>query len=307
MQPDLLPAMVIFVRVVELDGFSAAAREMNLSKSAVSKQVSRLEDRLGVRLLNRTTRKLSLTEAGETYFEGCRRVLDEAELADLAVSRLAEEPRGQLKVNASMSFGIAHLAPALGIFLANYPELSVNLSLEDRVIDLVEEGYDLALRIGALDDSSLVARRICAMRSVICASPAYIEKHGAPEHPDDLVNHSCINYTYTRDPGVWLFKKGDETRRIRTSARLSINNGDAIMQAAQSGLGICVEPTFIAGEALRQGKLVRLLPDWELGVDYAMYAVYPARRNLPPKVRVFVDFLINHFGPNPYWDEGIVK
>ena len=305
MQPDLLPAMVIFVRVVEMEGFSAAAREMNLSKSAVSKQISRLEDRLGVRLLNRTTRKLSLTEAGATYFEGCRRVLDEAESADLAVSRLVEAPRGQLKINAPMSFGTTHLAPNLGKFLADYPELNIKLTLEDRMVDLVEEGYDLAIRIGHLDDSSLVARRICTMRSVVSAAPAYLAAHGTPARPEDLESHRCLIYSYGRESGSWTFHRDEEVRRVRTTGQLSINHGDAIREAALAGLGICIEPTFIVGEDLRAGRMIQLFPDWHLGADFAMYAVYPARRNLPPKVRVFIDFLIAHFGPDPYWDEAL--
>ncbi|MBT6118686.1 MAG: LysR family transcriptional regulator, partial [Rhodospirillaceae bacterium] len=194
---DHLAGMAVFAKVVEARSFTAAAEQLGLSKSAVSKQISRLEDRLGIRLLNRTTRRLSLTEAGAAYYERCARIVAEAEAADLAITHLQSEPRGVLQVNAPMSFGIAHVAPAIPDFLERYPELRVDMTLNDRVVDLVDEGFDVAIRIGALADSSLIARRLAESRMVAVAAPGYLQRHGAPDRPEDLERHNCLSYSYT--------------------------------------------------------------------------------------------------------------
>ena len=300
-----LSAMAVFARVVEAGSFSAAARELALSKSAVSKQVARLEDRLGVRLLNRTTRRLSLTEAGAAFYEGCRQMLGEAEAAEAAVSHLAAAPRGTLRVNAPMSFGVLHVAPALPDFLERYPELAVEMALNDRVVDLVEEGFDVGVRIGALHDSSLIARRLAPARRLPCAAPSYVARAGAPEQPEDLREHACLLYSYQATGREWRFRGPEGERRVTVSGRLETNNGDALRAAALSGAGVALLPSFIIGDDLRQGRLRRLLPGWEGSEPTAVHAVYPARTNLSPKVRVFVDFLAERFGPEPYWDEGL--
>ncbi|WP_119168956.1 LysR family transcriptional regulator [Algihabitans albus] len=306
MRLEDVTAMVVFARVVDLGGFSAAAQALGLSKSAVSKQISKLEDRLGTRLLNRTTRQLSLTEAGAAFFERCQRVEAEALAAEEAVTHLAEAPRGLLKVNSALSFGVRHIAPALPAFLAMCPELEVDLSLNDRPVDLVEEGYDLAIRIGKLDDSSLVARRLAPMRRFLFAAPDYLARAGRPEHPNDLKQHDCLLYAYQTSDQTWSFKAatGEAERdvKVRISGRLRINNGDAILEACIAGQGIALLPSFICSDALTEGAVERLLPDWADGTPGGVHAVFPASRNLSPKVRVFVDFLLSRFGSEPYWD-----
>jgi DNA-binding transcriptional LysR family regulator len=302
---DDLSAMAVFARVVEMESFSGAARDLGLSKSAVSKRVAHLEDRMGLRLLNRTTRRLSLTEAGAAFYEGCRRVVAEAEAAERAVTRLASAPRGRLKVNAPMSFGVRHLAPALPDFMARYPELAVDLALNDRVVDLVEEGFDVGLRIVKLADSSLIARRLAPNRLVLCAAPSYLQAHGAPRSIDELKDHACLLYSYQTAGDVWRLGGPGGERRLAVAGRLRINNGDALLAAALGGLGVALLPCFICGEDVRAERLIHVLPEWSEPADTAITAVYPASRNLSPKVRVFVDFLAERFGGTPYWDEGL--
>jgi len=300
-----LDAMVVFARVVEAESFSGAARTVGLSKSAVSKQISRLEDRLGLRLLNRTTRRLSLTEAGAAFYQGCQRVVAEAEAAELAVTHLASAPRGRLRVSAPMSFGVRHVSPALPEFLRRYPELAVDLTLNDRIVDLVEEGFDVGLRIAPLADSSLVARRLAPSRAILAAAPAYLEARGVPRTLGELEGHTCLIYSYQVTGEAWRLAGPAGERRLKVSGPLRVNNGDAILAAALGGLGIALLPCFISGEDLRAGRLVRVLPEWEAPPDSAVSAVYPAARHLSPKVRSFVDFLAERFGGTPYWDQGV--
>lgn len=302
---ESLDVMAIFARVVEAEGFSAAARELGLSKSAVSKQIARLEDRMGVRLLNRTTRRLSLTEAGETFYQGCRRVVAEAAAAQEAVGHLADRPRGRLAVSAPMSFGVRHLAPILPAFMARFPEVTVDLQLDDRRVDVVEEGFDVALRIGGLSGQSLVARRLAPLCRALVAAPSYLDAHGRLRTVDDLRGHQCLLYSYQESGATWRFAVGGGTREVRVQGRLRVNNGDALLAACVAGLGVALLPTFICAEALHDGRLEKALPSWRDIGDSAIYAVYPARRNLSPKVRVFVDFLSERFGRTPYWDLGL--
>lgn len=305
---DQLAAMAVFARVVEAGSFSGAGRQLGLSKSAVSKAVARLEDHLGTRLINRTTRKLSLTETGRAFYEGCRRMLNEAEAAERAVTHLTDAPRGVLRVNAPMSFGIRHLSPGLGTFMAAYPELEVDLTLEDRRVDLVEEGYDLAIRIGVMPDSSLVARRLGPNPRVICAAPDYLERRGVPRSPEALASHDCLLYHYQSSGDSWRLRPrpgaaGAETS-VRVKGRLKVNNGDSLREAALAGLGIAHLPAFIVHEDLAAGRLVALLQDYDDVADGGVFAVYPASRNLSPKVRVFIDFLADRFARRPYWGDG---
>jgi DNA-binding transcriptional LysR family regulator len=304
---DHLAAMAVFARVVEAGSFSEAARALGLSKSAVSKQVGRLEDRLGTRLMNRTTRQLSLTEAGTAFYEHCRQLVADAEAAESAVTHLAAAPRGTLRVNAPMSFGQLHVAPALPDFLAAYPELSVEMQLNDRTVDLIEEGFDLAIRIGRLSDSSLIARRLAPMRRVVCAAPAYVERHGRPAHPRDLKHHECLIYSYLSSGREWRFQGPEGELRVPIQGRLEVNNGDALLAAAREGFGLVMLPTFLCADDLRAGRLEQVLADYcePEGVAGGVHAVFPASRNLSPKVRVFVDYLVGRFGGRPYWDAGL--
>ncbi len=294
--------MAIFAAVVEAKSFSAAAKQLGMSKSAVSKQVGKLEDRLGARLLNRTTRRLSLTESGTTYYEYCARILEEAEQAESAVTVMHDRPRGTLRINAPVSFGILHLAPAINDFLEENQEITVDMTLDDRFVDLVEEGYDVAVRIGEMKDSSLVARRLAPCRFVICAAPSYLGRHGVPESPEELVDHNCLVYTYS-STGEWQFRSPQgEPRLVRLTGSFHANNGDALRAAALAGVGILVSPTFIVGDDLRNGSLKPVLVGYERH-PAAVNAVFPHRRHLSPKVRAFVDFAAKRFGPEPYWDE----
>lgn len=300
---DSLQGMVVFAKVVEALSFSGAAKSLGLSKSAVSKQVSQLEERLGARLLNRTTRRLVLTEVGRVYYEHAARVLTEAEAAERAVSNLSEAPRGVLKLNVPMSFGFLHIAPALPEFLATAPELRVELALSDRYVDLMDEGFDLAVRIARdpLADSSLVARRLAPSRMVVCASPEYLAKHGEPRHPDDLKQHCCLGYTYAAMPDEWPFEVDGKPYTVKVRGPIRANNGDALHAAALNHAGLVVSPTFICGPDLQKGTLRAVLCDyapWQSSI----YAVYPSGRHLTPKVRAFIDFLARRFGPQPYWD-----
>lgn len=297
-----LSAMAVFARVVEEGSFSHAARGLGVSKSAVSKQVSRLEDRLGVRLLNRTTRQLSLTEAGTAFHEHCRQLVADAEAAESAVSHLAAAPRGTLRVNAPMSFGQLHVAPALPDFLAAYPELSVEMQLSDRTVDLIEEGFDLAIRIGQLRDSSLIARRLAPMHRVVCAAPAYLEARGRPQHPRELKDHECLIYSYLSSGREWHFHGPEGELRVPVQGRLEVNNGDALLAAARQGFGVVMLPTFLAAGDLKAGRLEPVLQDWCEREAGGIHAVFPASRNLSPKVRVFVDFLARRFSGELDWE-----
>lgn len=299
---DHLSGMAVFAKVVEARSFTAAAEQLGLSKSAVSKQVSRLEDRLGIRLLNRTTRRLSLTEAGAAYYERCARIVADAEEADLAITHLQSEPRGILLVNAPMSFGIAHVAPAIPDFLERYPELRVDMILNDRVVDLIDEGFDLAIRIGALADSSLIARRLAESRMVAVASPDYLARRGTPTRPEDLSQHNCLSYSYIPQERQWRFETDRGLSAVSVEGSFRANNGDAIRAAAVAGLGVAVLPSFIAGPDIRSGLLVPLLGDC-LPSTTTVHAVYPHNRHLTVKVRAFVDFLADRFGPSPPWDD----
>ncbi len=300
---DNLSALAVFARVVEAGGFSAAARQLGLSKSAVSKQVSRLEDRLGARLLNRTTRRLSTTEVGAAFYQRCQRIVAEVEEAELAVSRLHGEPRGTLRVNAPMSFGILHVAPALPGFMALHPELRVDMVLNDRQVDLIEEGFDVAVRIARLTDSSLIARKLAPLRQAVCATPEYWRRHAMPARPEDLAGHNCLLYTYLPNPGEWRFRGPEGPFTVSISGNLRVNNGDALKEAALGGLGVFLGPTFIVGEELRDGRLEAGLEEFAEN-EGAIYAVFPHSRHLSAKVRAFVDFLAERFAPSPYWDAG---
>lgn len=293
--------MLLFAHVIKAKSFSAAATQLGVSKSHVSKAVARLEAALGVRLLQRSTRRLSLTEVGSAYLEHCERILEEMALADDTINRLHREPRGTLRISTSVAFGTLHVAPALPGFMAQYPELKVDMTISDRLVDLVEEGYDLALRIVAEPSHNLVARRIAPIRRKICASPAYLARHGAPQRPEDLATHNCLDYTYQSAQGVWHLQGPAGEQAVAVSGSLRMNDDEALSHAVLGGLGLAMLPTFIAGEALQNGQLVEVLPGY-LPVDRFLYAVYLPDRHLPLKVRAFVDYLLDRFGPQPYWD-----
>jgi DNA-binding transcriptional LysR family regulator len=299
---DRLDTMEAFVRVADSHSFSEAARRLRLSKSVVSRQVSALEAQLGARLFHRTTRSLSLTEVGQTYYERCSRILADIEEANLSVSNLQAAPRGKLRINAPMSFGVLHLAPMLPRFLDHYPQIDIDMAMNDRFVSLIDEGFDVAVRIGKLEDSSLIARYLAPVRKIVCASPSYLERRGVPETPADLADHCCLNYSNLASPDEWSFVTRDGQRwPVEVRGRLRVNNGDTLREAALGGSGIATLPSFIVGRDLQAGTLVSLLADY-VPQDLPMHAVYPHNRHLSPKVRAFVDFLVEQIGPRPYWD-----
>lgn len=298
---DRLATMETFVRVVDAGSFVAAADRLGLSTAMVSRHVQELEERLGTRLLNRTTRKLSLTEAGAAYYERCQQVLRDIEEMDLSVAAEVQKPRGLLRVNAPVVFGTRHLARVMTEYERRYPEVSIDLSLTDRFIDLVEEGVDLAVRIGTLTESTLVARRLFPVRLVLCASPEYLGRHGVPRTLDDLARHNCLGYTYTRG-GTEVELVGPEGPVVVPfRGTFRSNHGEVIHQAAIDGLGVALQPTFIVGDALADGRLRTVMPDY-CAPELSGYAVFLSRKFLSAKVRTFVDFLAEKFGPEPYWD-----
>ena len=299
---ESLSDIAVFVQVVRDGSFTKAADRLELSRSVVSKYVTRLEERLGARLLNRTTRRLSLTEAGRVFYERSRRGLEEIEEAETEVSRLQGEARGLLRVNSPMSFGILHVAPLLPEFLAENPEVSVDMNLDDRKVDVIEEGFDVSIRITDLPDSSLVARRLGPCRHAIVAAPAYLEKHGVPRAPDDLRDHNIIAYQYQESATDWHFLTADKKQiTVPVSGSIQMNNSLALREALLGGIGITRTPTFVVGEDIAAGKLVSLLTDYQT-LEVSIYLVYPQRRHLSPKVRAFVDFVAVRISSDPYWD-----
>ena len=298
---DHASEMAAFVRVVDAKGFSAAAPALGLSPSAVSKLVTRLEARLGVRLLQRTTRALHLTQEGEAFYESARRIVDEIEALE---SRLVDgrgTPQGLLRVTTSLAFATHQLTPILAEFLARYPAIQFALLPTDRLVDMVEEGVDIAIRIGRLADTSFMARRIGEDKRVICASPDYLARHGTPRRPQDLLRHECILSRERAYLNRWSFRIEDEIREIEVGGRLSVDEGDAQLQLALQGIGIVRLTRLTVAQAVRAGRLVSLLPDFSAEQPLPINAVYPHRRHLAPKVPAFVDFLIEKFTPPP-WD-----
>ncbi len=289
---DRLNQMEAFVRVVDLGGFTDAARKMGLSKSAVSKHVASLEERLGARLLNRTTRRVSPTEIGLAYYDRAIRVLAEAEEADAMVSSMQDDPRGELRISAPFSFGIRALAPAVSDFLARYPEIAVHMVLDDRRVELVAEGFDLAIRIGDLPDSSLRARKLADANLHIVASAAYLAQHGEPRSVHDLADHNLLHYSNLSSGNYWrLPGPGGQERQVRAVGRLTVNNGDALRQAAVDGLGIAMLPDFIVADLIETGALTEILAEFRRP-PMGIYAVYPDGRYPQPKLRAFIDHMV---------------
>ena len=298
---DRLQAMTAFVKVVESGSFAAAAERLGVSNSAVSRQVSELEAHLNARLLHRTTRRLSLTEAGQAFYERCVQLLADLEESEAAVRAQAVVPKGTLRVTCGVTFGEHYLAPAIADFAARHPQLVFDVDLSDRAVDLVEEGIDLAVRIGPVGSPALVARRLAYTQLVCCASPAYLAQHAPPATPDDLQQHACFAYTYAPPASAWTFEARDGTRHTpRIEFRHRANNGRLLASIAIAGLGVTLEPDFIVAEAVRSGQLVRVLPDYQPPRS-PISAVYPSRRHLSAKVRAFVDFLAARFGRDPQW------
>jgi DNA-binding transcriptional LysR family regulator len=293
-QPDL-EAWGVFAKVAALGSFAKAAEELSLSNATVSKLISRLEKRLGERLFHRSTRRLSLTETGRVLATRASRILVEAEEAEAEAQLQARAPRGRIKLAAPMSFGLHQISPLLPEFLRAYPEVSVDLQLDDRVVDMIAGSIDVAIRIAALPDSSLVARKLCPVRRFVVGAPSYFEQHGRPKHPHELANHSCLSYSYLPTGDQWQFtnRKG-EKESVRIKGPLSANNGDALDDALKSGLGLALQPDFIAWKGLQNGALERVLLDWA-AAPLAVNVLTPAGGTRPSRVTALIEFLVRHF------------
>ena len=295
--------MEAFVAVVETGSFTSAADRLGLTKSVVSRKVSALEERLGVQLMRRTTRQQNLTDTGQSFYEHSARILADLDEAESAVLQEHGELRGTLRVALPLSFGVRHMCRPIAEFCRRHPRVTFDLDLNDRRVDLVEEGADLAVRIGRLADSSLIARRLFEARTVVCGAPGYFEQHGKPGVPEDLRRHRCLVYANLPEPRRWVCH-GPEGNRIEVDVEpaMSVSSGDFLSAAAAQGLGIVMQPTFIAGEAIRRGELVPVLTDYAWPVTPA-YAVYPPTRHLSYRVREFIDHLAGYFAGTPGWDK----
>ena len=297
---DRFEALRVFAQVVESMSFVRAAERLDLSTTAVSRYVAELEDHLHTRLLQRTTRRISLTETGRAFHERCVQILAELDEAEREAAQETAEPRGTIRLTTSVNFGTHQVTPAIALFLARHPQVKIDVSLSDRIVDIIEEGFDLAIRIGGTGAQNLAARKLGETRFVLCASPDYIARHGAPASPEDLARHNCLTYEYAlRD--AWTFRDAaGRERAVRVAGSLNSNNGDLNAAAAVQGVGSALEPDFIVGSELKRGKLVPVLESFEAPA-LPIYAVYPSRRFLPAKVRAFVDFLVERFTGRKEW------
>ena len=297
---DRAGEMTAFVRAVETGGFSAAAREMGLTPSALSKLVTRLEDRLGARLLHRTTRRLQLTAEGEAFYGRARSILSAMDEAEAEVAQASASPRGLLRLHCGSTFGMHQLAPAIPLFQQRHPEVEIDITISDQPLGALEEVVDMAIRIGPVEEPSTVARRICNLERVICAAPGYLARRGTPRVPDDLQQHNCLWITSLPALRRWPFDTDDGIRVVHVDGDVSANNAETVLQLAVAGVGITRLTDVVVAESIRSGALVPILTDWHHVEPVPLYATYPGGRNLAPKVRAMVDFLVQEFGSAPW-------
>jgi DNA-binding transcriptional LysR family regulator len=291
---DRFLEMQSFSAVVDAGSFVKAAEALGLPKAAMSRYVADLEARLGVRLLHRTTRRLSLTEEGEVFYARAKELLAGVDEAEAEITSRSGAPGGLLRINAPLTFGILHLAPLWGVFRSQYPMVSLDITLADRMVDLVDEGYDVAIRIATLPSSTLVSKRLATTRMVLCASPHYLAVHGEPVQPAELASHAVISYTYWSTKDEWHFEGPQGPVSVKTQPCIHTNSGDTCRAAALAHQGIILQPSFLVGGDLASGTLVELMPQFH-SIDIGIYAVYPTRKHVAPKVRVLIDFLVDHF------------
>jgi DNA-binding transcriptional LysR family regulator len=297
---DQLTRIKVFVNVVESGSFSAASERMGLSRAAASKYVAQLEEHLGGRLLNRTTRHVSTTESGRLYFERCKDILHHLEEADGLVSGLSAQPRGTLRISCPTFFASKHLLPLINVFNQRYPEFNLELMCAERIVDLVDEGYDLAIRITDNPDPELIAQRLAPCRHALVASPDYLANSPPLKNPDDLQHHTCVLYSYFTG-GVWPLFRAGESVSVKVTPSVMTNNPDVLLEATLSGMGVAMMPTFLVSEAVRSGDLQIVLPDYQ-SFEPSIYVVYASRHHLPAKTRVFIDYLKESIIDPPYWD-----
>jgi DNA-binding transcriptional LysR family regulator len=301
---DRLNGMRVFAQVVEAKSFSAAAEKLGMSKSLASRHVSGLERSLSVKLLNRSTRKLSLTDAGAVFYEHCARIVQEAELAAERLSRTQSEPAGLVKVTAVEAFAVRHVLPALPDFYRKYPKIRVKLSCSNRALELGDEGFDIGIRVSFDPAPDLVARKLAANRSVLCASPAYLKGRGAPRRIEDLAKHDCVLFPPLAPNGRWTLRRNERKYPVQVAGVLETDEMEAVRAAVAAGLGIGILPLYMAGDALRQGQLVPVLREYRVVPESAIYLVYLPNATLPSRVRALIDFLVQRFAPAPSWEAG---
>jgi len=301
---DRLNGMRVFAQVVEAKSFSAAADKLGMSKSLASRHVSALERSLSVKLLNRSTRKLSLTEAGALFYEHCARIVQEAELAEQRLTRTQSEPAGLVSVTATPAFAVRHVVPALTEFCQKYPKIRVKLSCSNRTLDLGDAGFDLGIRVSFDPDPNLVARKLAVNRSVLCASPAYLKRHAMPRRIEDLRKHECVLFPPLAPKGVWTFRRDRRKYSVPVAGVFETDEIDVVRAAVAAGLGIGILPVYMVGDALQQGQLVPLLRQFQVVPESAIYLVYLPNRTLSSRVRALIDFLAQRFGPVPSWQVG---
>lgn len=303
----IFSAIPIFVAVVESGSFSLAGEKIGISKSAISKRINQLEQDLGVRLLQRTTRRLSLTEAGQRYYDHVQQALKIANEGEDAISHAQTKAQGTIKINAAMAFGRLHLAPLITEFLQAYPDININMVMDDKVVDMVEGGFDLAIRIGDLPDSSLVARKLVDCHSILCAAPSYLQRQPLPQTLSDLTHHNCLYYSYFQAGVEWRFQGPNGEERFLPQGNYQVNNSEALYTTILDGLGICQMPTFIVSGAIADGRLQVVLPDYKLP-KHGIYAVFSQRKYQPEKVKVFINFLYEKLQMlQSEWDRGLAS
>lgn len=297
----------VFVQLVESQSATKAAERMDVAVSAISRRMKDLETRLGVQLVRRTTRRMNLTDSGTLYYRYCRQILDDIDEARQAVTSTKKELSGSLKIATPLTFGASHMAPAIAAFVHSHPEIMIDVDMSDRRVDLIEEGFDLAIRVGELEDSTLIAKRLAPVNHVVCASPDYLNTHGIPTTPDELKDLPALCYSHLKNPDSWQYTtpSGDKGT-VKVGVRMQSNNGDALREAAVAGLGLLCEPTFIVHSAVEKGLLKPVLTDYKwYGMN--VYAIYPQTRHLSSKVRAFIDFLRHRFGDKPYWEQFLLN
>jgi DNA-binding transcriptional LysR family regulator len=304
---DRFEALDTFTRVVEFGSFTAAADSLDVAKSAVSRRIGELEAHLGVQLFHRTTRKLNLTQSGRSFHDHAKRILEDLAEAESRVSQEHQELRGRLRIAVPMSFGMRHLSPVICEFGGAHPKIEFDVDFNDRRVDLLQEGFDLAVRIGQLEDSSLIARRLFDARTVICAGPGYLAEHGTPRTPDELVDHKGLVYSNVPVPDRWVWRDNAGMKHsVRIPVALSANSGEYLCEAAVANRGIALQPTFIAHHHIARGELIPILTDFGWPITPA-YAIYPPTRHLSYRVRAFIDHLADRFAGTPYWDEEVQR
>ena len=291
--------IVVFTKVVETKSFTGAADALGLPKSTVSRKLAQLEERLGVRLVQRTTRKLALTEIGEAYYERCSRIVADIHAAEQLVTDMQSTPRGRLRVTASVDFATRFLGEIVAEFLAQHPEINVELEGTDRVVDLIEEGFDLAVRFGQMPESTLIARKLCSLYLILCASPAYLERRGTPKLIEELDEHDHVLFTPVSRNQTWTLANGEQSYEFGRPARLASNNYGAVVDVARAGGGIALISEFMVTDEIRSGALVRVLSEWQTRPT-DVHAVYPARQNVPPRLTLFLDHLAKSLNPPPW-------